>query len=101
MPDIFTWADCALDAKQHTLMVAGKLVHLPPRYFGVLRCLLRRADELVTKRELLEAVWPGQSVTDASVHTAVMTVRRALKCGTSYPIETVSTLGYRFVGKLE
>jgi DNA-binding winged helix-turn-helix (wHTH) protein len=94
--NVFAWADCTLDAKQHTLVVSGKLVHLAPRYFDVLLCLVRRADQLVTKRELLETVWPGQTVSDASLHTAVMVVRRSLKCGVSYPIETVSTVGYRF-----
>ena len=85
----------------YTLMVAGKLVHMPPRYFAALLCLVRRAGELVTKRELLDTAWPGQSVSDASLHVAIGVVRRALKCGASYPIETVPCVGYRFVGKVE
>jgi DNA-binding winged helix-turn-helix (wHTH) protein len=98
--DRFTWQDCVLDAKQHTLTVQGKLVQLAPRYFAVLLCLLRHAGKLVTKNELLEIVWGGH-VSEASLHVAIGAVRRALKCGRDYPIETVSTVGYRFVGKVE
>lgn len=99
--DRFTWQDCVLDAKQHTLTVQGKLVHIEPRCFEVLLMLMRRAGELVTKQELLDTVGRGQKVSEASLHVAVGVARRALKSGCGYPIENVPTLGYRFVGKVE
>jgi DNA-binding winged helix-turn-helix (wHTH) protein/TolB-like protein len=59
----------------------------------VLHQLLKRAGEVVRKEELLEAVWPGVLVVDASLATAVSKLRKALDDESL--IKTVPRVGYR------
>jgi len=59
----------------------------------LLRYLLSRSGEVVRKEELLEAVWPGVLVVDASLATAVSKLRKVL--GEHDVIQTVSRVGYR------
>ncbi len=59
----------------------------------LLRYLLSRSGEVVRKEELLEAVWPGVMVVDASLATAVSKLRKVL--GEQEVIQTVPRVGYR------
>lgn len=56
----------------------GREVPLRPKGWEVLRLLLDRAGRVVTREEILDAVWPGVFVTDDSVTQCVAEVRRAL-----------------------
>ena len=51
---------------------------LSPRPFALLQYLAERPGRLVTKDELLEAVWPGVFVVDAVLKVAIREIRRAL-----------------------
>jgi Tol biopolymer transport system component len=66
---------------------------------GVLRCLLEEPGEVVTKQALLDAVWEGSFVSDASLTEAVAVLRSALGDDPQRPtyIQTVHRRGYRFV----
>lgn len=61
--------------------VGGQAVPLQAKPLELLRELLQQAGEVVTKDELLEAVWPGVAVTEASLATAVSQIRKALGRG--------------------
>src|SRR3954471_10425590 len=94
--------DCGpfrLDAPNSRLLRDGKPVALTPKAFDVLRYLTSQPDRLVTKSELLSAVWPDVLVTDASVKVCVGEIRKALRDSTKVPkyIETVHRRGYRFI----
>ena len=71
---------------------------LPPKAFDVLHYLVTHPDRLVTKDELLDAVWPETAVTDAVVRVAIGALRKALH-DTAPPrfIATVPRRGYRFI----
>src|SRR6185436_19275302 len=88
-----------LDASNSRLLRDGKPVALTPKAFDVLRYLTSQPDRLVTKDELLSAVWPDVLVTDASVKVCVREIRKALRDSTKVPkyIETVHRRGYRFI----
>ena len=88
-----------LDAPNSRLLREGKPVALTPKAFDVLRYLTSQPDRLVTKRELLSAVWPDVFVSDASVKVCVREIRKALRDSTKVPkyIETVHRRGYRFI----
>jgi DNA-binding response OmpR family regulator len=76
----------------------GAAVELRPQAFQVLRHLAVNAGRLVTKDELLAAVWPGAVVTDDSVIQAIGDVRHALgDCGRRV-IKTMPRRGYILVG---
>ena len=74
-------------------------VDLTPKAFGVLRFLAEQPGRLVTKEELLEAVWPSVYVTADVLKVAIAEVRRALGDHPQAPryIETAHRRGYRFV----
>jgi DNA-binding winged helix-turn-helix (wHTH) protein/tetratricopeptide (TPR) repeat protein len=75
---------------------------LTPTEFGVLDHLVERAGQLVTHRDLLDAVWPRTVIEPQAVKSKVFHLRRVLDDDPRQPrfIETVSRRGYRFVGKL-
>jgi DNA-binding winged helix-turn-helix (wHTH) protein len=68
----------------------------------VLVALLRRAGRLLTKRELLDLVWPASFVAEGILAVHISTLRKALGDvrGERRYIETVAGLGYRFIGAL-
>lgn len=76
---------------------AGRELRLRPRAWAVLRHLALAAGRLVTKDELLGAVWPGVVVTDASIAQAVSEVRDALGDAGHRVIKTVPRRGYMLV----
>jgi DNA-binding winged helix-turn-helix (wHTH) protein/tetratricopeptide (TPR) repeat protein len=87
-------------------LVAGQLfrgdepVALRPKTFSTLCHLAERPGALVTKDELLAAVWPGVAVTEDMPRLSVRELRRALGDDPAAPrfIETVHGRGYRFLG---
>ena len=89
-----------LDRGNARLLRDGRPVAITPKAFDVLDYLARRPDKLVTKDELLSAVWPDVIVGDASVKVCVRESRKALDDGAKTPkfIETVHRRGYRFIG---
>lgn len=91
-----------LDALAERLYRGEEPVVLRPKSPAVLRHLPERPNELVTKDELLDAVWPETSVSDTVLKVCVREIRGALG-DNEKPwrfIETAHRRGYRFVGKL-
>jgi DNA-binding winged helix-turn-helix (wHTH) protein len=76
---------------------------LTPTEFGVLDHLVEHAGQLVTHRELLDAVWPGAAIEPQAVKSKIFHLRRVLEDTPQRPqyIETLPRRGYRFVGTLE
>lgn len=91
--DLWRFADCEFDDLRYELKVRGRAVELERKPLELLRYLLSRPGEVVTKEELLEAVWPGVLVVDASLATAVSKLRKVL--GEQEVIQTVPRVGYR------
>ncbi len=102
-PSVFAFGDYELDERVLELRRAGKTIELQPKPLLVLRHLIRNADRVVGHQELQDVIWPGVSVTEASLKTALYTVRRALGDRGDDPqwIATVPRFGYRFRGKVE
>jgi DNA-binding winged helix-turn-helix (wHTH) protein len=71
-------------------------VTLPPKPFNVLCHLAGRPGKLVTKDELLEAVWPKLHISESSLSVAINALRSALGDDSKAPhyIETVTRRGY-------
>jgi DNA-binding winged helix-turn-helix (wHTH) protein/TolB-like protein len=93
---VWRFGECEFDELNYQLTVRNQVVDIEGKPLEVLRQLLLRAGEVVRKEELLEAVWPGVLVVDASLATAVSKLRKALDDDTF--IKTVPKLGYRFCG---
>jgi Tol biopolymer transport system component/DNA-binding winged helix-turn-helix (wHTH) protein len=77
----------------------GREVRLEPLVFDCLLLLVRRPGQLVSKRELLDALWPETSVNEEALGQTIHKLRRAL--GDSYEqprfVETVRKRGFRFL----
>ncbi len=96
-PRRWFFADCVFDEANWTLCVAGRRVSAETKPLELLRALLLRAGELVSKHDLLDAIWPDVAVVEASLPTAIGKLRRALDDDRRDPhiIETVPRIGYR------
>jgi DNA-binding winged helix-turn-helix (wHTH) protein len=92
-----------LDASTFTLNCSGRLVALQPKVFDVLHYLIAHRERVVSKEELLEAVWRAEYVSEAAVPWSVSHARAALgqRRGSKSPIETAHGRGYRFVAEVE
>jgi adenylate cyclase len=93
---IFQFGDYTLDIAQGCLRTADREVDLRPKSFEVLRCLVENAGRLVTKDELIKAVWPNVIVSDESLARCISEVRQAIADSDQKIIKTVPRRGYRF-----
>ena len=82
---------------QRSLIADGRPIPIGARAFDVLLWLIEHRDRLVTKQELLEAVWPGLVVEENNLSVQVSTLRKVLGAGA---IVTVAGRGYRFAAEV-
>lgn len=83
-----------LDAQRRTLRRTGADVELRPLAFDALGFLVRHAGRVVTKDELIAAIWPGLVVTDDSIARCISDIRRALGDVEQRIVKTVPRRGY-------
>jgi DNA-binding winged helix-turn-helix (wHTH) protein len=76
---------------------------LTPKLLDLLFHLLDHSGTLVTKEELLDALWPGANVTDNALAQAMSELRQALGDDAGAPqfIKTVARRGYRFIAAVQ
>jgi adenylate cyclase len=76
------------------------LVALGPRALGVLGLLVERRGELVSKDEIMKAVWPGRVVEEANLNVQIAKLRHILDQNREHGscIQTIPGRGYCFVG---
>jgi TolB-like protein/DNA-binding winged helix-turn-helix (wHTH) protein/Tfp pilus assembly protein PilF len=89
-----------LDFQRGCLLAGDKEIALRPKTFEFLRHLVSNPGRLVSKGELLSAVWPNIVVTDDSLVQCVTELRRALQDHDQRLIKTVQRRGYRFEAAL-
>lgn len=94
---MYAFGEFFLDVQLYQLRRGELVVPLEPKVFDVLRYLVEHSDRVVTKAELLRALWAHEVVTEAVLPTNVNALRRALgqARGEKRPIETVHGRGYR------
>lgn len=90
----FHFADFDVDLERGELRVGGVVIALRPKSFVLLVYLARHPGRLLTKDELIEAVWPDVAVTDDSLVQCVSELRAALGDGNQRLIKTVPRRGY-------
>ncbi len=98
---VVTFGPYRLDAGTESVWRGSEEIRLRPKTFAVLRYLVDRPARLVTKEELLEAIWPEVTVGEAALAVCVGEIRKALgdEARTPLFVETVHRRGYRFVGR--
>src|SRR6185436_13507730 len=92
----------SLDLINECLWRGSEEIKIRPKAFALLNYLLNRSGQLVTKEELLNAVWPETFVGDAVLKVTVRQLREALDDDPKSPryIETSHRRGYRFIGEV-
>jgi predicted ATPase len=91
-----------LDRSDRRLRRGAVVIPLRPKTLAVLDYLVARPGRLVTKEQLLAAVWPDTAVSDTVLKVCVREIREALEDDPVRPryLETAHRLGYRFIGQL-
>ena len=98
----YAFGDVEVDLRRVAVTVAGAPVALEPKSFDVLAHLLAHRDRLVTKEDLLAAVWGDTFVTPNVLTRAVAQVRKAIgdDAQDARYIETVARRGYRVIAEV-
>lgn len=90
----FQFESFTLDLERMCLRGPPGLVDLRPKSFDVLRFLLEHSDRIVTKEELIPAIWPDVTVGDESLAQCISEIRRSLNDKSHQIVRTVPRRGY-------
>ncbi|HEY7188652.1 MAG TPA: winged helix-turn-helix domain-containing tetratricopeptide repeat protein [Vicinamibacterales bacterium] len=99
----FRFADFEIDVARHELRRAGAVVHIEPQVFDLIVHLVKNRERIVSKDELIEAIWQGRIISEAALSSRISAARRALgDSGNDQSlIRTLHKRGFRFVGDVE
>ena len=89
------------DESTSSLRVADQPVAVEPLPLELLAELLRRPNEVITRAELFDLLWPGRVTVDHVLANAVNKLRRALGAEAAGRLVNVPRVGYRFAGSVE
>ncbi len=94
---LWRFGEAEFDERAGVLKLAGEEIELEPRPLEVLAYLLRHAGEVVTKEELLQAIWhrSPELISDKVLTNAIGKLRRELKDEQEALIVTLPRRGYR------
>ena len=96
----YFFEDCALDTDRRELRRGPDVVPTTPQVLDLLEYLIRSRDRVVSKDDLVNAIWNGRIVSDAALTTRLNAVRRAIGDSGEQQrlIKTFPRKGFRFVG---
>jgi DNA-binding winged helix-turn-helix (wHTH) protein len=96
---LIKFATTTVDVDARAVSHGGETVHLTPKAFDVLVLLAMARPRAVPKAEILDRVWPGTFVTDASLARTVHEIRDAIGDSGGSVIRTVHGHGYAFAAE--
>ncbi|MEK9283098.1 MULTISPECIES: winged helix-turn-helix domain-containing protein [unclassified Bradyrhizobium] len=96
----YFFEDCVLDTDRRELRRGPAVVRTTPQVLDLLEFLIRSRDRVVSKDDLINAIWKGRIVSDAALTTRLNAVRRAIGDSGEQQrlIKTFPRKGFRFVG---
>jgi len=94
---LLRFGEYTLDPAQRVLLHFGKTINLKPRAFKVLEYLVERADRVVSKDEILEAVWNDVFVDESNLTVQISVLRKIFGSNgkSTISIDTIPKVGYR------
>ena len=100
---IYRFGDYSLDPRSYEFRCGGDARDLEPQVFGVLLYLVENRDRVVSKDDLIAAVWDGRIVSDATLSSRISAARQAVgDTGEAQDvIRTIRSRGFRFVADVE
>jgi len=92
-----------LDEERYELLADGGPIELQPQPFRLLAYLVRNHERVVSRAELFRELWPGVTVSDAALSSALNATRRAIgdDDGSRPMLRTLRGRGIRFVARVE
>ncbi len=98
----YRFHDVRVDTRAHSVTRAGIELALEPKAYGVLLQLLARPGAVLTRDDLLDAVWGHRHVTPAVLNRVIAMLRRELGDDADHPttIRTVHGVGYAFIAQV-
>ncbi|MDX0618499.1 CadC-family transcriptional regulator [Sinorhizobium medicae] len=98
----FIFGDYVLDRERRELTLRGQVVSVGPQVFDLLLHLVGTRDRVVSKDELLQAVWGGRIVSESTITSHINAVRKAIgdTGGEQRLVRTVARKGFRFVADI-
>lgn len=97
---VYKFGTFGLDASAKVLLRGGEPLHLTRKAAETLLILVEQSPQVVTKEDLIAAIWPDRVVDEANLAQNIAVVRRALNVekGHAGYIETFPGRGYRILG---
>ena len=100
---VYRFGEYSLDTVKYELKHGDQKVSLEPQVFDVLRFLMENRERVVSKDDLIDAVWGGRIVSDATLSSRISAARSAVgDTGDAQSvIRTIPKRGFQFVIELE
>jgi DNA-binding winged helix-turn-helix (wHTH) protein/TolB-like protein len=98
---VYRFGPFRYDSAQRLLFRDDELVPLAPKALDMLQALLERRGQVVSKAELMKAVWPDCVVEEVGLARNVSLLRKALGDDAEAYIETIPKRGYRFIAEAD
>ncbi len=93
---VYGFAGFRFDPQALQLSRGAETLHLERKPLQLLRCLLERAGEVVSKTDLHQLVWPGRVLSESVLTKAMARLRQALGPDAAQIVRTIHGYGYRF-----
>jgi TolB-like protein len=95
--------DCVLDLDRRELQRASRVVPTPPQVFDLLAYLAKCRERVVSRDELVEAIWAGRIVSESTLASHINAVRKAVGDSGQQQrvIRTVARKGFRFAADVQ
>ena len=99
---ILRFENCELCPETHELRIDGNVVAVEPQVFDILKLFAERPGDLITRDELVDAIWDGRIVSDSAISARISAARSAIgdDGGSQRLIKTVPRRGFRFLGEV-
>ncbi len=100
---IYMFQDYSLDVERRELRRRMDLVPVEPQVLDLLQHLIRNRDHVVSKDELIAAVWHGRIISESALSSRITAVRHAVGDSGEQQrlIRTIARKGFRFVGEIQ
>jgi eukaryotic-like serine/threonine-protein kinase len=95
---VYEFGPFRLETARRLLLREGRSLTLAPKTFDLLLLLVQSRDRVLTKKELISALWPDCFVEEANLAFQVSALRKVLGAPAAEWIETLPKYGYRFSG---
>jgi TolB-like protein/Flp pilus assembly protein TadD len=97
LPAVYGFGRFVLDLRRGALFADGTEYALRPKSFALLVHLVQNAERLISRDEIMQAVWPDLFVTEDSITQCIREIRRALDDEAQGMLRTLPRRGYRLI----